>query len=820
MEEKEKGIPSAMTRPHRRLWLVGRFLLPIAFFFVVTVIMTYPLITNLTGGLIRHPIISRSVDIDTERWAFWWFKTAIVDRQRNPFYTDMLYYPYRQADNPLPLYYNDNHPLDMIIAMPIIMSNNSVVGPTLAYNLLTLAHLTFAGCAMFWLVRYLLSNRGDVRRTRPGEESKRQPTSITGGATLVGGLVAGILYAFSPLHQYQLDAGHLVLLATGWMLLHILFLHKLLYNHHVQPNNPGIDSGEPAAGEARKQRRRMIVNGVLAALSLLATSFTNWYLTAFLLVLATLMALVRFAQQPREWRATAIKMAAVLALWLVGVSPFLIATIRGISAASSELVSGLDYEVTLSLSPLDLITISKDTRVEPALWWPGTLGYTAMILGAVGVVAARRMRRSVLFWIVLITAGVTLSLGPYLKWDPEVREVSGTTGIPLPYLLFRNLPFMSIARAPRRFVLLADMGLSVLAGFGASYLVYQASQLKSRLANVSMARALPWAVAAILIVVPILELQTLPQPVAKVVASPFLVELGADKDDYAILELPVTTHYSRDHDRMFNQTLHRKKIIGGYLSRRVYDYYWDASSPFQSIARMSLQGDPDIVPTLSPLEVCNYYNIPYIVEYKQSISYERPEDRQQVRDFVRQVFGDPSAAMIYEDEHLTAYRVPPTAPQPSPTVMVHEDQQLIVYREPAAPAQARPLIWLGDGWFPAESEKSDDGGETARVWRWSKGSSELYISTQRPISVRMRFVSSTLRGEGDLDVVVNGSVVRQFRLTPQITPFEVDLELPVGQTQITFRNNAQTVTPIEASVCTHDARELSFVVTNLNIETR
>jgi len=795
-EEREPAILSAKARPYSRLRPLGRFLLPIAFFLVTTVIMTYPLITDLTGGIIRHPIISRSVDIDTERWAFWWFKTAIVDRQRNPFYTDMLYYPYRQADNPLPLYYNDNHPLDMMIAMPVIIANNSVVGPTLAYNLLTLAHLTFAGCAMFWLVRYLLSRREDVRDTRSGEESTRQPIGVTGGAAIVGGLVAGILYAFSPLHQYQLDAGHLVLLATGWMLLHILFLHKLLYNHHIQDADPGRESDEHGTGETRKQRRRMILNGMLAALFLLATSFTNWYLTAFLLVLAVLMALVRIVQQPREWRATSVKMVAVLALWLVGVSPFLLATIRGIPAAASELVSGLDYEVTLSLSPLDLITVSKDTRVEPALWWPGTLGYTAMILGAVGIVAARRMRRSVLFWIVLIIAGVTLSLGPYLKWDPEVREVSGTTGVPLPYLLFRNLPFMSIARAPRRFVLLADMGLSVLAGFGASYLIYQVSRLRARLTNRAIGRALPWAVAAILIAVPILELQTLPQPIGKVVASPFLVGLGNDKEDYAILELPVTTHYSRDHDRMFKQTLHHKKIIGGYLSRRVHDYYLDASSPFQSIARMSLDKGPDIVPPLSPLAVCNYYNIPYIVEYKESISYERPEDREQVRDFVRQVFGDPSAAMIYEDEQLIAYRVPPPPSQPS------------------------PLIWLGDGWFPAESEKSGDGGESARVWRWSKGASELYVSTREQLSMRIQFASSTLRGEGDLEVLVNGKVVRQFRLTPRITPFEVDLEIPPGQTQITFRSNAKTVTPIEAGISTNDARELSFVVADLKIETK
>lgn len=793
--EIEHSRPSQTQEPRLRHGFAasfGRFLLPIGFFLIVTIIMTYPLVTDLTHGIVRHPVISRSVDVDTERWAFWWFKTSLAEQHRNPFYTDMLYYPYRQADNPLPLYYNDNHPLDMIIGMPIVLANDSVVGPTLAYNLLAIGHLVFAGCAMFWLVRYLLSYEGYVAGEWLGGAPDERQGYIAGKAGLVGALVAGVLFAFSALNQYQLDAGHLVLLATGWMLLHLLFLHKLLYAPRGQ---------EEAAGNGG-QRKRDIVNGGLAALFLLATSFTNWYLTAFLLTLAVLMTLVRVGERPRDWRVTAVRAGAVMLVWVVAVSPFLLATIKNISDSTSALVSGLDYEVTLSLSPLELLTVSKDNRVNPALWWPGTLGYSALLLGGIGVIAARRMRRSTLFWIVLIGAGVVLSLGPYLKWDPEVREVSGTTGVPLPYLLFRNLPFMSIARAPRRFVLLADIGLSVLAGFGVSYLLSSVSRFSSRMAERRSQvkrtlgalpfRAAPWLASAALIIVPMLELQTLPQPLSKVAASPFLVQLGADTRDYAILELPVTSHYARDHDRMFSQTLHHKKIIGGYLSRPVYDYYSDASSPFRSIVQLSVENGPDIVPPMSPFAVCNYYNIPYVIQYKQSISYERPEDRKRVEDYLHKVFPDPSS-VVYEDEQLVAYRVPQAR-------------------------QTGPLVWVGDGWYPPEMEKGKDGGPPSHVWRWSKGRSELYISSLKPVQARLQFASNTLSGDADLDIAVNGKSVQQARLTPQAQVIDVKLELPTGQSRVTFSSNARPVTPIEAGISTQDDRELSFVVADMKID--
>ena len=71
-------------------------------------IVTWPLVTDL-----RHSLIyGITADADVSRWDLWWFKTALLERHSNPFYTDMLYYPYRQGANALPLYFHTLQPLN------------------------------------------------------------------------------------------------------------------------------------------------------------------------------------------------------------------------------------------------------------------------------------------------------------------------------------------------------------------------------------------------------------------------------------------------------------------------------------------------------------------------------------------------------------------------------------------------------------------------------------------------------------------------------------------------------------------------------------
>jgi hypothetical protein len=707
---------------------------PVAAYAALALVMTYPLALDLGGSV----VYGVTADADVSRWDLWWFKTAVLERHTNPFYTDMLYYPYRQGANALPLYYHTLQPLNSFLAIPVLLLTDPVVGPTLAYNLLMLAHFVFAGCAMLWLLRYLT------------------------GSTAAG-FVAGAIFTFGPFHQYHFHYGQLELVPIAWLPLYLLFLFKMLRS-------------------LRDDRKSLVTFGALAAGCLIATSLTSWYLNLYLLITGGLAVLFHIWQQPREWKRSVLALAAVLATWAILVAPLLWVTVRASLDPTFSLVSGLDYEVRLSLSPFDLVTVYKDLRINPPVWLIGPLGYTSILLGAIG---AWRLGHKGALWYALVGVGVVMALGPYLKLD-DAYDVQHSTGIPLPYLLLRELPFLSIARVPRRFVLLANLGLCVLAGYAVAQILSWAAQQKDRLHLRVSSQLLTRATLLVLVALPMLEFATLPQPAHKVFISPFFSRVAHEPGDFGILELPVTTHYLRDHQRMLHQTVHGKKIIGGYVSRRVYDYYLDRANPFNQFLELTDRPEKDIVPLPSPFAALNFYNIPYIVAYKQDESYERPSDRKEIEDYLRLIFPDRSA-VVQDDEQLTAYRVP-------------------------AVDLTAPLIWPGNGWYPPETEGD-------KTWRWGVDQAGLMVFNRTHLSRDLTFASATLRGAAHLDVLVDGTLLKRFDLTPTLEVLSAGrLELPPGEHQITFRTDATPITPVEAGISERDARKLGFVISDLHFD--
>lgn len=705
---------------------------PVAFFFVLTAIMTYPLITNM-GGSIIHGV---TADADVSRWDLWWVKTTLLQRHSNPFYTDMLYYPYRQASDPLNLYYHTLQPFNALLALPFLLISSPVVGPTLGYNVVVFIHFVLTGLAMFWLVRYLTGNT-------------------------FAGLVSGVLFTFSPTHQYHLQYGQLELIPFEWIPLFVLFLHKLIYR--------------PPAEQKRW------LNGGLAFGCLVAASFTSWYITLYMLIAGGLLVLVRLwelRKEPREWRTPLLYAGAVVLAWLVVVGPFLYVTMRAAQDPSFELVSGLDYEARFSLSPWNILGVSKDMRFDPAVWNIGSLGFTAMILGCIG---AWRAGRKGLFWFVLVVVGTVMALGPYLHFN-DVIGVGDTTGIPLPYLLLRNLPFLSISRVPRRFIILTTLGLDVLAGYAVMYLMGLASRARERWKPLSP-RLATGAAMSLLVLVPMLELATVPQPAQKVFISPFFSQIKKSGGS-AILEMPITSHYLRDHARMLYQTVHEKKIIGGYTARRVVDYYLDYDSPFYMFIELNTRPKKDIVPPMQAAAVLNYYDIPYLVFYKEDESYEQSGDKERVDKYVKAIM--PPSAIVQDDQQLTAYKVPTV----DTTV---------------------PLIWVGNGWYGPESSGNDS-------WRWGSGRSDIRVNNKQPASLPMKFQAGTYRGEANLTVSVDGKAVKSFKIGQHTAEFDAGtLELSPGEHKIVFTSDAPPVKPSEAGGAKNDERQLAFVIRDLQL---
>jgi hypothetical protein len=245
------------------------------------------------------------------------------------------------------------------------------------------------------------------------------------------------------------------------------------------------------------------------------------------------------------------------------------------------------------------------------------------------------------------------------------------------------------------------------------------------------------------------------------------------------MELPITDHFYSDHARMLNQTVHGKPIFGGYVSRQVHDYYLD--SAFRQFVGIDGQFRyNDILPPLDFQQVLSCCNIRYVVAYKGG-------DRKRVLAFAQTLFPDPTS-VVYDDSELTAYLVKPT--------------------KILSPA---PLIWVGDGWYSPET----DGQHR---WRWSRGDSNLELSSSQPVSVQLSFDSATLQGQTELRVEVNGQLVKSVEISSLSQHYDLGtLDLPAGRSTIKLRGSAAPISPAAIGGAKDDTRKLAFVVQNLSL---
>ena len=157
-------------------------------------------------------------------------------------------------------------------------------------------------------------------------------------------------------------------------------------------------------------------------------------------------------------------------------------------------------------------------------------------------------------WVALTAGFAALALGPFV-------HVAGiNTYVPGPWTFLRYLPLFGVARTPTRFAVVAALGLAIL--------------LAGALA--SLGRRYPQRRGVITAVVGLcVTIELLPAP--RTLYSAEIPELyrivASDTRDVRILQLPfgvrdgVSSTGNFTAKYQYFQTLHGKKLIGGYLSR-------------------------------------------------------------------------------------------------------------------------------------------------------------------------------------------------------------------------------------------------------------
>jgi hypothetical protein len=190
---------------------------------------------------------------------------------------------------------------------------------------------------------------------------------------------------------------------------------------------------------------------------------------------------------------------------------------------------------------------------------PGVLtDYTAAIgyaVIAVVIVAMWRARlRPPASWAVLTLGFAALALGPFVYF------AGVNTYIPGPWALLRYVPIIDAARAPGRFAVVASLGAVVLMAVALAALGRQYPQRR---------RLICCAVGLALAV----ELAPVPRTLFSAEIPAVYRIIAADPRPVRVLELPfgvrdgtfAVGNFSARY--LYNQTLHGKQLLGGYLSR-------------------------------------------------------------------------------------------------------------------------------------------------------------------------------------------------------------------------------------------------------------
>ncbi len=744
---------------------------PLLFFGFLTAFFTFPLVFNFTTAVPGAGVEDRLQNL----WNFWWVGKALTTGNLNPFLTDRLFFPYYQLGQnrpPLPLYFHDLQLFNGVVTLPFQLLTGKVV---VAYNLVVFGATFISGVATFWLVRRL------------------------GGST-AGATIAGAIYAFSPIRLNAIAQSITNIQSTEFLPLYAFFLISAA--REPGPGGKKKGKGLPSEGfhtPGLAGLNKKIVGG--AVLSLVACIYTDWYNTIYLLAFSLVYFGWLIFRPPftLEKGKTLAKLMGLVGFFsLVLAVPLLVPSILNLNNPDFKIVPGFDRELKSSLKLFSSF-LPGENGVGPG-WGTCGLGYGGLLLASIAVLSLTGKqvqvvgwsRSNLKFWLAVAISSTVMALGPQLQFSNTF-----TTNLPLPYALFRLLPVVSVTRDPSRFLILAMLGVAVMAAFAVDWLSTSA-WLKRLLTfpSLSFSRRVPGILfSALVIVFLIIDLWS-PLPLYATKNNPFLEKLAGEPGDFNLLELPITRHYNHDQVRMFNQIAHGKPILGGYLSRPVVDPYRSPASPFAPISGLVVRQKRiplDIIPGASNEEVLTdlvyLYNFRYIVLYLQEFS-----DQAQLywnTSLVENSFN--SLQSVYQDEQIAVYRVP--------------DNFL-------SPAGGKIHWTLGTGWSGLEQNKKER-------WRWSSSPALVYATTPVSATVDLKFQIRSYQIEKSFQLKLNGREVYSGQVKPdQLSNISFQLKLPPGRNTLEFGKpgKGKLLDPNSQDGPGEARRDLSFAVSPLEIK--
>lgn len=479
--------------------------LSLAFFMVMTVLMTWPLVLRM-----GHSVAGQIGDNIYFIWLISWYEKALFQLRISPFFSPYLNFP--QGWN---LASTDTTPAMIAVAIP----GSLLFGTTWGYNFAMIASFVVSGWGMYLWVRHLTGDNW-------------------------AGLVAGTSFAFVPYRITHYLAGHLSLMGTQWLPFYFWGLYDLLRQEKF--------SWKPVITAA-------------AFAGLLGWTSPYYILMAVVITAAFIFAYTIFGGwrrygSPIFWKG--LLAFGVLAALFVGLSviPYL-----RLNAANQLASRSLQYVARYSASLSDFLIPSTmhflwgkwvGEHFDRSFWIEATL-YLGLITSCLALVAWLKRRQFGLSEICNISAltalaAVILALGVEPRWMGH--SVAMPFGLHPPgYYLFLYLPFFDKMRVMMRFGLYAIFFIALMAGLG-TYVISKSLTQKRR----------TLVLTGLLVLVLIDLYPGTFKTFARIDARPIDYWLASQPDPGAVAQFPFTQE--ADQDLIYNTLVHGKPYLGGFFN--------------------------------------------------------------------------------------------------------------------------------------------------------------------------------------------------------------------------------------------------------------
>ena len=547
-------------------------------------------------------------------------------------------------------------------------------------------------------------------------------------------------------------------------------------------------------------RPRWLFYALAAVLTLVAMALTDWQYVLYAVLLTVGYGLFDLLWR-RRWIGF-IRLAGIGVVWLALVAlPLLLPMLK----------EGADNPWLVSSQQAENRARALSDFYEIGLGNPGYLVLIVMVTGL--VILVRRGRAgadssTLVFWSLVAGLSSVLSLGAHLKLTSD----GPVSDLGLPYNWLGNLPILNIGRDPGRYWLLAMLSFGIMLAFALRELGPLLGQFLTRWGRPRLTRLVSALLVGILLSVTLggFMVQAGTAQVDPPDWPPFYYTLAQDKEDYAILELPLFTEKGRGEDTYeAYQSIHNKPRFGGRLARDhkltnpnnftkqatlFRDFFWlNQTDRIESYRPTAM---PDFLPTPDygklALPLLNYYNVRYIILYLDALKETSPKALSAAEGLVRQALG-PTTRPVYEDAKMRAYRVP------------------------SGPATTPVFLDTGSlGWYNVE--KND-----VRSYRWADTrdgqSADLLVFnlSQQTQPTRVQFTALNYKMPRHLNVNFEGGQVTSFQLEAEATrPITLDLNVPPGLHTISFSSPE----PAQRDTTPDGSRLLTFCLYDISWSAR